>query len=342
MPGKNIAIDLGTGCVKVFVRGRGIVLCQANAISYDAYTDEVVAVGNSAKSMMGKMPDTLETELPIKSGVIANFSAQKQILSMIIEDICKNEIFKPNLIISAPSSCTKLEKKTIIDVACAAGAGKVCVIEEPVASAIGCAADIERPYGTLVIDIGAGTCDIAVITMGQVASASSFKCAGNDMDEAIKQYVRHEKNIIIGRGVAEEIKKTVGSACCDGEEIEMTAGGKHFVSGMPVRFTITSTDVSHALSEIIDKIIDKIRAVMEELPAEMFSDICESGAILTGGSARLRSLAKTLSERLSLKVTVSADCENTAVKGAGYALKNLTEFEDSGYIYKVKENLSQI
>lgn len=342
MPGKNIAIDLGTSCIKVYVKGKGVIMCQANAISYDAYTDEIVAVGNSAKDMMGKMPETLETELPIKSGVIANFSSEKQILSMIIEDVCKKEIFKPNVIISAPSSCTKLEKKTIIDVACAAGAGKVCVIEEPVASAIGCAQDIERPYGMLVIDIGAGTCDIAVITMGTVAACSSFKCAGNDMDEAIKQYVKHEKNIIIGRGTAEKIKKTVGLVGDSGEEIEMTAGGKHFVSSLPVNFSINSTEVSLALKETMKKITEEIHSVLDEIPAEMFTDICESGIILTGGCARLRGLAKELTDALSLKVTVCADCEHTAVKGAGYALKNIAQFEDSGYIYKIKEKLSMM
>ncbi|MGN0468192.1 MAG: rod shape-determining protein [Acutalibacteraceae bacterium] len=340
MPGKNIAIDLGTSSIKVFVRGKGIVMCLANAISFDAYTDEVIAVGDEAKAMLERMPSTVEVEMPIKSGVIANFSVMKQILTEVIEKLCRYEIFKPSVIISAPSSCTALEKKTIIDVVCCAGAGKVSVIEEPVASALGCALDIDKPYGVMVIDIGAGTSDIAVITMGTVAYSSSLKVAGDDMDEAIIQYIKREKNIVIGHSTAEKIKKTVGCVFKGEEQIEMSANGKDFITGMPVMFNVTSDEIYAALSDTITTIIEQTRQVLEQIPPEMYTDICNDGIILTGGCAKLRGIANAFVDKFGIKVTVAADCENTAAKGAGYALKNIGEFEDNGYIYKIKENMA--
>lgn len=339
MPGKKIAIDLGTNSVKAYIKGKGIVLCQANAICYDAYSDEVVAIGNSAKEMLSRTPSTLELEMPIKSGVIADFSVMREILTYTIEKLCKNEIFKPNIIVSAPSSCTKLEKKTIIDVCCASGAGKVCVIEEPVASALGCAINIKKPYGVMVIDIGAGTSDIAVITMGTVAYSSSFKVAGNDFDEAICQYIRREKNILIGKPTAEKIKIAAGCAVNCEEEMEISVNGKDFATGMPVIFTVTSVEICSALNDLIEQILQETAVVLEQLPPEMFTDICNDGIILTGGSSKLRGIDKAFSERFKIKATVAGDGEHSAAKGAGYALRNLAKMEDDGLIFKIKEKM---
>lgn len=337
MPGKNIAVDLGTGSIKVFVEGKGIVLCQANAISYVSGTDEIVAIGDSAKEMLERTPSSLETVRPIKGGVIADFSVMKEILTAALEKVCKYYVFKPNVIISAPSSCTQLEKKSVIEVACCAGAGKVCVIDEPVASALGCAKNINRPFGTMVIDIGAGTSDIAVITMETVAYSSSLALGGDDFDEAICQYVRKEKDILIGHNSAETIKKTVGCADSVDEEIEMSQNGKDFITGMPVTFSITSTEVKEALKDSVHILVSEIKKVLEETPPELHADICTEGIILTGASAKLRGLDKYLEEKIGVKVSVAADCEHTAVKGAGYALKNIKNLEDNGYIFKMKE-----
>lgn len=340
MPGKDIAIDLGTSSIKVYVKGKGIVLSQANAITYDVNTDEVLAIGNSALEMLGKAPQLLSVARPIRSGVIADFSVMRQILSGVIEHICKNEIFKPDIIISAPSSCTALEKKTIIEVACAAGAGKVSVIEEPVASALGCAAEIGRPHGTMVIDIGAGTSDIAVITMGTVAYCSSLRMGGDDMDEAICRYIKREKDIVIGVQTAQKIKKTVGCAESDGEEIEMIANGKDFITGMPVTFSVTSAEIADALRDCLEAIFAEAKAVLEQTPPELHADICSDGIILTGGGALLRYSDRYFSRKFGVSVNLSADCLNTAVKGAGYALKNMKQYEDDGCIYKLKEKES--
>lgn len=334
---KSIAIDLGTKNIKVYIKGKGIVMSEANAVTYESNFDEVIAMGNSAAAMTDKQPDTLETVFPIKNGIISDFSVMREILTSVIESVCKNDIWKPDIIISCPCSCTSLQKKTIIDAACFAGAGKVCIIEAAIASALGCAKDIEKPYGTMVIDIGAGTTDIAVITMNSVAHAYSLPIGGDSMDEAISQYIKREKDILIGKQTAEKIRLTAGAVYDFGEEIEMTAGGKDFVSAMPVNFTVTSSEIKNALSDTLDLIVSKIKAVFEETSPELQADISSDGIILTGGCAILRGLKEALSDKTGVDVKIAIDAENTAVKGAGYALMHIKELEDSGYIFKMKE-----
>lgn len=337
MPGINVGIDLGTSNITVFVSGKGIVMSEATAISLDAYTGEVIAVGNSAMEMLGKAPDTIKVAMPVKAGMIADFSVMKQILSVVIKKVCKNKIFRPNIIISTPSSITALQKRTIIDVACACGAGKVCLIDEPVASALGSGIDIDYPHGVMVIDIGAGTCDIAVITMGTVAYSTSIDVAGDNVDETIIRYIKKEKDIIIGKLTAEKIKKQVGCVIDRDEEIEMSVNGKQALTQMPVTFTVTSTEICKAISETVDLIFDGIVSVLEQTPPELYRDICSEGITLSGGMSHLYGLDKKLSEKLKIEVRACADGEHSAAKGAGYALKNIDNLEDNGYIFRIRE-----
>lgn len=337
MPGKSIAIDLGTSKIKVYVKGKGIVLSEATAVTYETGTNEIIAMGNSAKAMVDKEPDTIETVCPIKNGIISDFSVMRQILESAIENVCKKEIWKPDIIISCPVGCTDLQKKTIIDAAAISGAGKVYVLESPIASALGCARDIEKPYGVMVIDIGAGTTDIAIITMNTVAYCSSLPLGGDDMDEAIIRYIRREKDILIGKQTAEKIRLTAGCIYGDSEEVEYSLGGKDFVSGMPVTFTVTSTEIKEALSDILSSVLQEIKAVLEEVPPELLGDILTEGIILTGGCAYLRGLSEAISEKTKVEVKIAEDALNTCVKGAGYALKNIKNLEDNGYIFKMKE-----
>lgn len=330
----DVGIDLGSSHIRVYVKGKGIVLSEATAVSYDAYTGEIIAMGNSAFEMLERCPQAIKVVRPIKGGVIANFSVVTQILSRAIEKISSSSIFRPNVIISAPGSCTALERKTIIDSACAAGAGRVSIIDQPVASALGVGLGIEKPYGVMMVDIGSGTSDIAVITMGTIAAASSLKVAGDSMDEAICRYVRKEKGIVIGTRTAENIKRTVGCATVPDEEMEMSANGKDFVSGMPVMFTITSSQVSQALSECLQLILNEMRRVFDEIPDQMYTDICTGGIELTGGGSRLRGIDKLISDFFSIKARVNLDGENCAAKGAGYALKDIKRLTDYGYIHK--------
>lgn len=337
MPGMNIGIDLGTSTVTAFASGKGIVLSEATAISYDRFSDEIIAIGNSAMDMVEKSPDSIIPVKPIKSGVISDFSATVEILKAVMEKICKNQIFRPSVIVNAPSCVTSPDRKAIVEACCAGGAGKVSVISEPVLSALGIGLSIEHPHGVMVIDLGAGTTDIAVITMGTVAYAISLKTAGDDMDESIRQYVRREKGVDIGLLSAKKIKHTVGCAFRRSEEIEMSVTGKEHITGMPKMFSISSNEVYEALKDHIRVILNGIQDVLEQTPPELYSDICNEGISLTGGLSKLPGLDKVLSKKLGIKVTKAADPEHSAAKGAGFVLKNMKALEDHGYSFRAKE-----
>lgn len=338
MAGYNIGIDLGTGNIKAFVSGRGIVLSEDNAICYDAHSNEFVAMGNDAGAMFGKAPESYVLKRPVSGGVISDFTVQAEILSRFLTKICKNSIFRPNVLISAPSCNTRLEKKTVIEAACAAGAGKVHLIDEPVVSALGAGLSIDYPHGVMVIDIGEGTTDIAVITMSTVAYAVSLKIAGGTMTEAICQHIKKEKNILIGKQTAQKIKHSIGCAVKRDEEFELICTGKHMITGMPRNFSVNSGEICDAISDCTKAIFDGIMDVLEQTPPELYSDICNEGIILTGGGAKLYGLSKYLSERLNIKVRVAADPEHCAAKGAGFILKNIKKLEDSGYSFRLRES----
>lgn len=337
MPGLNVGIDLGTSSVTAFVEGKGIVLSEATVISYDSFSDEIIAIGNSAMDMLEKAPESIVPVKPIKSGVISDFSATTEILAAIMEKVCRNQIFRPNVIVNAPSCVTSPDRKAIVEACCAGGAGKVSVISEPVLSALGIGLSIEHPHGVMVIDLGAGTTDIAVITMGTVAYAASLKVAGDDMDKSIRQYIRREKDIDIGLHTAKKIKHTVGCAFRRSEEIEMSVTGKDHVSGMPKVFSISSNEVYEALKDHIRTILDSIQDVLEQTPPELYSDICNEGITLTGGLSKLPGLDKVLTKNLGIKVKRAADPEHSAAKGAGFVLKNMKALEDHGYSFRAKE-----
>ncbi len=342
MSGQNIGIDLGTEKITAFVEGRGIVFSEDNAIAYDNFNNETYAIGNKAGEMTEKTPEALTVKKPIIGGVISDFSVMTEILSHYIGRLCDKRIFRPNVIISAPSCITNLERKTVVEATCAAGAGKVSVIDEPIVSALGAGLSIDHPHGTMVIDLGAGTTDIAIITMGTVAYAASIKTAGDSMDEAIQQYVKREKNINIGLITAKKIKHTVGCAFKRSEEIEMETTGKNYVTGMPEIFNISSTEVYEALKDQINLIFEAIVDVMEQSPPELYSDICHEGILLTGGVAKLPGLDKEFSARLGIKVKRAVDPEHCAAKGAGYILRNMKEMEDHGYNFRIKESIRGI
>ena len=337
MPGLNIAIDLGTSTTTAFVQGKGIVLSESTAICYDAYDDEIVCVGNTAGEMFEKTPESLILKKPIVYGSIYDFSSTVEIISHYINQLCKNNIFRPNVIISAPSGVNSLDKKAIVEAACSAGAGKVYVIDEPVISALGAGLTIDNPHGVMVLDLGAGSADIAVITMGTVAYCRSLRIGGDSMDEAILQYVKKNKDTDIGLSTAKKIKHTVGCAHKRSEELVMFCVGKDYITGMPKTFEISSNEVYEALKDIISEIFRGIVDVLEQVPPELYSDICTEGILLTGGLAKLPGIDTELSERLTIKVTRAVDPEHCAAKGAGFMLKNMKKLEDHGYYFRSKE-----
>ncbi|MDD6011608.1 MAG: rod shape-determining protein [Oscillospiraceae bacterium] len=337
MPGLNIGIDLGTSTVTAFVQGKGIVFSEETAICFDNYDDEIVAIGNAAGEMAQRTPETLRLIKPMSGGVISDFTCVALILEHFLNRICQHQIFRPNVIISAPSAATSPERKAIIEAACTSGAGRVSVIDEPIVSALGAGLSIENPHGVMVIDLGAGTTDIAVITMGTVAYSVSSRTAGDTMDRAIVDYLKKERNMLIGLPTAKKVKHTVGCAHPREEELEMWITGKDYVSRMPKSFSVSSTEIYHALKDQIDDIFLGIMNVLEQVPPELYSDICTEGILLTGGLSKLSGLDKELSERLNIKVTGAVDPEHCAAKGAGYILKHITELEDHGYSFREKE-----
>ncbi len=339
MPGLNIGIDLGTSTIKFYAQGKGIILSEENALCYDNFTGKAVAIGNSAGDMLDRLPDSLTLKKPVEGGVISDFSVMTEILSHFIKKVCKNRIFRPNLIISAPCCVTSLEKKTVIEAACTAGAGKVHIIDEPIVSAIGAGLSIEHPHGTMVVDIGAGTTDIAVITMGTVACSTSIKTAGNSFDEAISSFLKRDKDIIAGIPTVKKIKHTLGSVYPRDEEIEALYSGKDYITGLPRPFLVRANETVKVLKEPLEIIFTAIMEVMEQTPPELYSDICNEGIILTGGGAKLYGIDKELSKRLGIKVSCAADSENCAAKGAGYILKNMKKLEDNGYSFRSRENM---
>ena len=338
MAGYNIAVDLGTSTITVFVAGRGIVYKEANAVTFDKFTGEMISYGNSAFEMLEKTPDTLQCILPMRMGVVSHFNALSDMTEKIITKVCKNNIFRPNIIINAPVGLTLPEKRTLISMISTGCAARVCLIESPIASALGAGIGIEAPHGVMVVDIGAGTTDISVITMKTAAYFKTLRFGGNDISEAIRQYIKKEKGYDIGFQTSERIKKTLGCAALPEEEIELSIAGKEHITNIPLLFNITSTETYEALKDSVNVIAAGILEVLDETPPELYSDICSGGIVLTGGGAKLSGLSQALTEMLKIPVSLSSDSENCAAKGAGCALRNIKEFDDLGLIFRIRKD----
>ena len=338
MPGMQVGVDLGTSSITAYVAGKGIVLCEANAISYDAGSGAVLAVGNEAKAMLDRTPETVKLYMPMRGGVISDFSMQCEILSTLLCRVCKDAVFRPNLIVNIPSGLTALEQRSVLDAASVCGAARVSLLQAPIASALGAGVSIDAPHGVLAVDIGAGTTDIAVITMGTVAYCKSLPLAGDDFDNAICQYLRRARGVEIGLPTAKRLKHQIGCAAPREEEFEAAANGKDAIRRMPLTFYVTSTELCEALSGCVEEIASAIADVLEEVPPELFADICGGGLLLCGGSSNLNGLDRALGERLRLEVKIAPDGAHCAAKGAGYALQNMKQMEDYGFSFRVREH----
>ena len=336
MPVKNVGIDLGTANVTAFVEGKGIVLHEKNAAAFDTRTRELLLAGDEAYALLDRAPDTLELRRPIQNGVISDFSVMQKILSLTIEAVCGKSVFRPNVVITVPSGVTALEKRTILKVAIQSGAGKVCLLDATIAAALGAGIGIDKPHGVMMVDVGAGTADAALITMGTVAYATALRTAGDAMDEAIQSYLRWERGFLVGRPTAERVKKILGCAVPRDEEVELLVNGKNAVTGAPESVTVTSTEISEALREPVTALIDGILAVLEQAPPELYSDVCSEGITLTGGGSLLCGLPDAIETRLKIKARTVFDGEHCAAKGAGCALKQMRVLEDHGYLFRLK------
>lgn len=340
MLGTNIGIDLGTTSILIFVNGKGIVLSEPNAVAFDTDTGKLLAVGQKASDMIGRNPDSITVVKPMKSGVISDFTATKAIVRVLLYKVCKNMVLKPNIVVCMPSTVTNLEKRTILDLVTAAGAGRACLIEEPLAAALGAGLDIRKPMGTMVVDIGGGTADIAVVTMGSISISKSVKIAGNILDEDIIRYLRRERNIVIGEKTAESIKKQIGCAYLRDVELAIEIKGKHYITGMPLTAEVNTTEIYLAMREHLEAIAEGIRSVLELTPPELAGDISETGILLTGGGALLDGMDRLIEKKTGIHVTVPDSPLECVARGTGYAIEHMDILFDNNGVFKTREEIT--
>ena len=339
MLGANIGIDLGTTSIVAYVEGKGVVLTEPCAVAYEKESGKLIAVGKRAWDMIGKNPESIRVVRPMEHGVVSDFTATKHILRYFLSKICKNMIFKPNVVVCVPSMATGLEKRTILDLITSAGAAKACLIEEPLAAALGAGLGSNRPVGAMIVDIGGGTTDIAVITMGCISVSRSIKIAGNALDEAIMRQIRRERDVIIGEKTAEMLKKQIGYAFLRDVELGMTVKGKHFITNLPVSIDVSSTEVYLAMRPHLEAIAEAVRSVLELTPPELSADICESGIYLTGGGSLLHGIDKMIERKTGIKTKVANDSLNCVALGTGEALAHIDILSQNGYVFKARDEI---
>lgn len=327
----DIGIDLGTASVLVFVKGKGIVLQEPSVVAIDKNTNQILAVGQEARRMLGRTPGNIVAIRPLKDGVISDYEVTEKMLKYFInKTIGKKWVFKPKIIVCVPSGVTEVEKRAVIDATNEAGAKTTYLIEEPIAAAIGAGLDIAQPNGHMIVDIGGGTSDIAVISLGGIVVSNSIKVAGDKFDEAIIRYMRKKHNIMIGERTAEEMKITIGGACHrEDQEVTMNVRGRNLVSGLPVNITVSSSEMVEALEECVMSIADAVHSVLEKTPPELAADIADQGIIMTGGGALLWGLDKLISERTGISVRIAEDAISCVAKGTGQALDSLHLLENN-------------
>lgn len=320
----DIGIDLGTANTLVFVRGQGIVLNEPSVVAVERATGKVLAVGSAAKEMLGRTPGEIAAIRPLKDGVIADFEISEKLLADFIRRVIRHRyLMKPRIVISVPSGITEVEKRAVRDSAENAGAREVYLLQEPMAAAIGVGLPVDQPSGVMVIDIGGGTSEIAVIALHGIVNNISIRIAGDELNEAIVMYLKKNYNLLIGELTAEEIKIRIGSAFPLEKEISMEIKGRDLVAGVPKNLKLSSVQVREALVEPIDRIVEAVRQSLEKTPPELASDILDRGIILTGGGALLRGLDRRLRQETNLPVNVAEDPLTCVVRGTGKVLEDL-------------------
>ena len=324
MISKDIGIDLGTANVLIYVKGQGIVLNEPSVVAIDNNTKNILSVGQDAHEMLGRTPGKVSSIRPLKDGVIADFDLTREMLNYFIKKIKAKGIFtKPRILICCPTNITKIERNAIKEVAELAGARKVYVEEEPKVAAIGAGLDISKPSASMVVDIGGGTTDIAVLSLGEIACSKSIKVAGNLFDQEIINYVKEKYKLLIGERTAEEVKMKIGNVYPQDKKEKMTIKGRDITTGLPESKEITSKEVSEALKEPIEKIISAVKSVLEQTIPELSADIVNNGIVITGGGALLKGISKLFHEQLNVPIKVADSPLTCVAEGTAIMLDNI-------------------
>lgn len=326
--GAELGIDLGTATVLVYEKGKGIILKEPSVVAINKNNNKIMAVGEEARKMIGRTPGNIVAVRPLKDGVISDYDTTERMLKEFIKKaVGKRNIVAPNVVICVPSQATEVEKRAVVDAARNSGAKKVHIIEEPLAAAIGANIDITKPNGVMVVDIGGGTCDIAVISLGGVVVRKSIKYAGNRFDEAITKYIRSKYKIMIGEKTAEDLKIQVGTAFKGNRNLISSMKGRNLVTGLPDEIEISTEEIREALEESVTAIVENVKIVLENTPPELAADIIEKGILMTGGGSLLDGLDKLIEFETGINVTVAEGSVECVVEGTGRVLNSLNKIE---------------
>ncbi|HZO89421.1 MAG TPA: rod shape-determining protein [Chthonomonadaceae bacterium] len=329
----ELGVDLGTANILVYMRGKGIVLREPSVVAISSQTKAIKAVGEEARLMLGRTPGNIIAIRPMSDGVIADYTTTQKMLEYLFSKVVgRKRLFKPRVLVCVPSQVTSVERRAVLQAAQEAGAGEAYTIEEPMAAAIGAGLPISTPGGNMVVDIGGGTTDIAVISLGGIVNSESLRVAGNRMDEVIIRHVKSVYNLMIGDRTAEEIKMKIGSAYPLEQELVMPVRGRDLVAGLPKTVEVTSVEIREALSEPVMAIVEKVKRVLEQTPPELAADIIERGIVLTGGGALLRGFDRLLSAATSIPVYVAEDPLSCVAIGTGRALEELPAIRESAIV----------
>ena len=330
--GTDLAIDLGTATVLVYVKGKGVILKEPSVVAINRNNNNLLAIGEEARKMIGRTPGNIVAVRPLRNGVISDYDITQKMLKEFIRRACgKRNISAPNVIVCVPSQATEVEKRAVIDAAANSGAKTVHLIEEPLAAAIGAGLDITKPNGSMVVDIGGGTCDIAVISLGGVVERESIKVAGDKFDDAIIKYVRNKYKLMIGEKTAEDLKINIGSAFKNSRDLTYIMKGRNLITGLPDEIEINTEEIRIAIQEPVQNIVDTVKKVLERTPPELASDIIERGIVMTGGGSLLHGLDKLIEFKTGVSVTVAEDSVECVARGTGAVL---------GYIGKLDSEVN--
>lgn len=336
---QDIGIDLGTASVLVYIKGKGIVLREPSVVAIDRNSGRILDVGDEARKMLGRTPGNIVAIRPLRDGVISDYDVTERMLRYFIRKVVgKRVFFKPRVVVCVPSGVTEVEKRSVIDATIDAGARYTQLIEEPIAAAIGAGLDISRPYGSMVVDVGGGTTDIAVISLGSAVVSDSIKIAGDKFDDAIIRYMRKKHNLLVGERTAEELKINIGAAYPRKEVLYMEVTGRNLISGLPKTTRVSSDEMMEALEEPVLTILETVHSVLERTPPELAADIYDRGIVMTGGGALLFGLDRLIQDHIKVPCYIAEDAISCVAIGTGRALENIDAMSAAIFDYKRGSN----